>query len=133
MIGDKRDTIISNSWLMPWWDRHNVHGIQMIHWQMIYLIATFVFLIANHLFHSHMAFPTNCNFDMQTCHSYLTVPYCSLLLNIFQELKSFFHETKLEVKQIQSNWDEELRRLGENLVFVLIWVYNCGWKEKQFS
>lgn len=37
------------------------------------------------------------------------------LLNLHQrqvqELKSFFHETKLEVKQIQSNWDEELRRL----------------------
>ena len=58
------------------------------------------------------------------------LPYSIILLNIFQELKSFSHETKLEVKQIQSKWDEELRRLGENLVLVLILVYNSGSKKK---
>lgn len=33
-----------------------------------------------------------------------------------QELKSAFQETKLEVKHIQSQWNEEVERLGENFI-----------------
>lgn len=33
----------------------------------------------------------------------------------FQELKSFYHETKVHVQDIQSKWQDELRRLGRKL------------------
>lgn len=40
------------------------------------------------------------------------INFIASVFDIFQELKSFFEETKLEVEQAHSTWKQELERLG---------------------
>jgi len=51
------------------------------------------------------------SFAIVGCYFYI----CAKLFLPLQGMKYFFEETKLEVKQIQSEWEEEFSRLGNHL------------------
>ena len=52
---------------------------------------------------------------------YHVAPYTVMVLLLLQGMKYFFEELKLEVKQIQSEWEEELSRLGKDPDLVFHW------------